>query len=133
MRRARRKHLLSFAAVLLLASAAIVIPRVLSAMKAKTNCPFYPNALMVRASEGVTTYSTNDAFGQVVEWYDGQHHRKSQMAVATAHGQGASAHGLGVETVAAYSMVISHAKETYLVTICRLRGAPQTFVMLLKS
>ncbi len=119
--RIRRMPLLMVVPLLALALAAVSIPLISSAVNAKDECPLYPEAVVLSSSDGVTSYATKDAFGNVLRWYEGQHHEKGEIRTAPYLRQNR-------EVEASYSLAITHADAAYLVTVYTLTGEAQTFI-----
>lgn len=116
-----RKPLLMAVSLLALALAGALVPLILSAVNTKSDCPLYPEAVVVSSSSGVTTYATNDTFGDVLKWYEGQHHQKGEIRPAPYRKP-------NQEVQASYSLTITHTDAVYLVDVYTLMGEPQTFI-----
>lgn len=120
-RRIGRKPLLVAVPLLALALAGTLVPLILSEVNTKSDCPLYPEAVVVRSSSGITTYATSDTFGDVLKWYEGQHHQKGEIRPAPYRTP-------DQEVEASYSLTITHADAVFLVDVYTLVGEPQTFI-----
>ncbi|TAK35971.1 MAG: hypothetical protein EPO21_04320 [Chloroflexota bacterium] len=120
----RRRGLLSIAILLWVVATLVLVTRVSSAWKNQPECPFYPGSEVARSSDGLTTYVSGDTFGQVLKWYENQHHGKGNVEVTPVRTPRAD------DITASYSLIIKHGSDgvRYSVTLYKFRRDKHTFI-----